>query len=384
MVSGKETTLLLGAVLPTAACLALLLVQWHSAGCRFAEHPAGSGLLTCTQHVRLLGDQRTALVRVRRKEGLLFRRREVDHWLLVDAGAANSRLPLGGYATALLRALQRALRPARRGEAPAQLDLVLLTSARATGALPALLQAYPNALVAAHADEAPYLVGNPPVPSANLTRRPLAVKFGLLPATQLGSGVPPDRFLPLLGEGGDVADAAAAAGGRLKQALSWLPRGTLSGAMLAGDAVAPARGWLGGIRGLAEGATPAAAATAAGARLQQRVAAKHLVGQPGYRWLLPSGGGNFSREQAGQLVQGWPDEVRQAGQPAAQVAEQAPPVEGGRAEPVDKEETTQAGGIADTAAVGLGLSPGVPPSTDAAGKLSSEGDGGVDRAAGEL
>ncbi len=77
MVSGKEKTLLLGAVLPTAACLALLLVQWHSAGCRFVEHTPGSSLLICTQHVRFVGDQRTVLVRVRSKEGILFRRREV-------------------------------------------------------------------------------------------------------------------------------------------------------------------------------------------------------------------------------------------------------------------------------------------------------------------
>lgn len=77
MVSGKEKTLLLGAVLPTVACLALLLVQWQSASCRFVEHSPGSSLLTCMQHVRFVGDQVTSLLRVRRKEGLLFRRREV-------------------------------------------------------------------------------------------------------------------------------------------------------------------------------------------------------------------------------------------------------------------------------------------------------------------
>lgn len=81
MVSGKERTLLLGAVLPTAACLALLLVQWHSSSCHLVEIGIGSGLLACTQHVRFVGDQRTALVRVRRKEGLLFKRREV-RWVL--------------------------------------------------------------------------------------------------------------------------------------------------------------------------------------------------------------------------------------------------------------------------------------------------------------
>ncbi len=45
--------------------------------------------------------------------------------MLVDAGPHDSRLPLGGYASALKRALGRALRRAQRGQASAHLDLIL-------------------------------------------------------------------------------------------------------------------------------------------------------------------------------------------------------------------------------------------------------------------
>lgn len=117
-----------------------------------------------------------------------------------------------------------------------------------------------------------------------------------------------------------------------------------SAAMLAGDSLAPAKGWLGGIRGLTEGTTPAGSASASGARLRQRVAAKHLVQQPGYSWLLPSGGGNFSREQAGQLVQGWPDEVPPEARSAAATSSHAQQADGGGAEAADYgEEGTQVG-----------------------------------------
>ncbi len=102
--------------------------------------------------------------------------------------------------------------------------------------------------------------------------------------------------------------------------------------MLAGDVVAPVKGWLGGMRGLTQGATPSTAATATEARLRQRAAAKHLVEQPGYRWLLPSGGGNFSREQAGRQVQEWPDEVAHRGEATTAAAGSASPAAGGRRE----------------------------------------------------
>lgn len=48
----------------------------------------------------------------------------------------------------------------------------------------------------------------------------------LLPELGPG-GVPPDRLLDLQSASGDLADAAAAAGGRAKKALRWLPRGLL-------------------------------------------------------------------------------------------------------------------------------------------------------------
>lgn len=111
--------------------------------------------------------------------------------------------------------------------------------------------------------------------------------------------------------------------------------------MLAGDALAPVQGWLGGAHGLAEGATPTTAATAAEARQRQRVAAKHLAEQPGYRWLLPSRGGNFSREQVAQLVQGWPDEAPQAAGAADAVASSASPATGSGAGAAAEEEGMQ-------------------------------------------
>lgn len=51
---------------------------------------------------------------------------QVDHWVLVDAGAPNSLL-LGRHASKLVGAVLRALAPARRraGEPPAQLDLII-------------------------------------------------------------------------------------------------------------------------------------------------------------------------------------------------------------------------------------------------------------------
>lgn len=45
-------------------------------------------------------------------------------------------------------------------------------------------------------------------------------------------GLPPEQLLELRGDAGDVADAAAAAGGRTKKELRWLPRGLLRFAKL--------------------------------------------------------------------------------------------------------------------------------------------------------
>lgn len=157
----------------------------------------------------------------------------------------------------------------------------------------------------------------------------------LLPELSPG-GVPPERLLCLRGASGDLADAAAAAGGCAKKALRWLPRGLLrfslvggptpgslallhmprcahagsvsptvqpggrpvagccrshsppsptplpgppgsptrSGTLLAGGAVAPKTGWLRRSEGLAVGraASPAAA-------MQQKAAVKRLIMQ---------------------------------------------------------------------------------------------------------
>jgi hypothetical protein len=48
----------------------------------------------------------------------------VDHWVLVDAGVPNTLL-FGAHGSSLSRAVQAKLRPTKRGEAPAQLDLII-------------------------------------------------------------------------------------------------------------------------------------------------------------------------------------------------------------------------------------------------------------------
>lgn len=179
----------------------LLFTQWRSTACSFKEAAPGSGLLVCRQH--LLGwELQTALVKVERREGWLWGRKQVgaigsvgwttdwqvasqpharshsvlapqnmvrcsrlrcalntctlhsphsitpqvDHWVLVDSGQADTLL-FGGHASSLVRAVVRALAPARRGAPPGRLDAIVLTHAHAVGALPKLLHAYPDALV---------------------------------------------------------------------------------------------------------------------------------------------------------------------------------------------------------------------------------------------
>lgn len=139
-----------------------------------------------------------------------------------------------------------------------------------------------------------------------------------------------------------------------------------SGAMLAGDAVAPTSSWLGGLGGGLQVEPHAAPAEAAA----QRAAAKRLImqaseplrecpcmpapsvpstsGPPllqgGFEWLLPMHGGNFSREQAQALVQSWPDEAPQP--EAGQAAEQQGGADGGDAGAamVGEEQVRAAGG----------------------------------------
>lgn len=72
--SDHAKTLLLGSVVPAAALALLLLAQWRSTSCAFLEQPPGSGLLTCTQAG---AGRRTALVRVTRRQGWLWSRRQV-------------------------------------------------------------------------------------------------------------------------------------------------------------------------------------------------------------------------------------------------------------------------------------------------------------------
>ena len=71
---------------------------------------------------------------------------QVDHWVLVDAGQADTVL-FGGHASSLVRAVKRALAPPRRGAPPGRLDAIVLTHAHAVGALPKLLQTYPDTVV---------------------------------------------------------------------------------------------------------------------------------------------------------------------------------------------------------------------------------------------
>ncbi|EFN58303.1 hypothetical protein CHLNCDRAFT_142301 [Chlorella variabilis] len=366
MVSTDRSKLVAVASLVPAVLLGLLLFwQWRSTACTFVE--AAPGLRLCHQH--LLGYQpETALIRVQSREGVWPWRRAVDHWVLVDAGVRDSLL-FGSHASSLLKAVRHALRPARPGEAPGQLDLILLTHAHAIGALPKLLQAYPDAKVAAHAEELPFLVGHPPQPLVdNKTQVLLSARAmiaaGLFPIAEQQQGVPAERAVALHGEGGDLADAAKAAGAAAKRALRWLPRGVLSGTLLAGDAVAPTKGWL----GWGDGLTVSPYASTTPAALQ--AAAKALIMQEGrsWSWLLPLHGGNFSRLRAQELVGSWPDEV-----PPVVDAPQAAADAGAGGPPPHAQERAASH---DTAAAGLGLSPGNGGGGGGSFSLDTDGGGG--------
>ncbi|PRW56718.1 hypothetical protein C2E21_4783 [Chlorella sorokiniana] len=393
MVSSDKLSKLvaLPTIIPALLLGLLLFTQWRSTACSFKEAPRGSGLLVCRQ--LLLGwELQTALVKVERREGWLWGRKQVDHWVLVDAGQADTLL-FGGHASSLVRAVKRALAPARRGAPPGRLDAIVLTHAHAVGALPKLLRAYPDAVVVAHADERGYLVGAPPEASVNGTATAtmrVAQVLGLLPS--LGpEGIPPDRVLALQVDGGDLADAASyeasPAAKQLRKRLGWLPRGLLrfcktgvhtpgsiavvhepSGTMLVGDAVAPAGSWWGGRPGL--GVEPYASTEAAGA---QKAAAKRLILQGGFSWLLPLHGGNFSLQRAQELVQAWPDEWPLHKEAAGEQGE-------GAAATQDEDSTEPSEGVADTAAAGLGLSPGGGAATGRqaveGGEAAGAGDGG--------
>lgn len=184
MVSSDKLSKLvaLPTAIPAVLVALLLLSQWRSTACSFQESAPGSGLLICRQH--LLGWQlQNALVKVERREGWLWGRKQVgfratrsssgphntplqgllsppaytsallptlpcqvDHWVLIDAGQADTLL-FGGHASSLVRAIKRALAPARRGAPPGRLDAIVLTHAHAVGALHKLLHAYPDAVV---------------------------------------------------------------------------------------------------------------------------------------------------------------------------------------------------------------------------------------------
>ncbi|PSC68128.1 pentapeptide repeat [Micractinium conductrix] len=337
----RKAALLGGAVVAACVALSLAFLGLRSRGaCSFAAGPPG--LFLCSP--RKPG--RAALVHVQRSEGWLWGRRQVDHWTLVLTRDA----PRAG---ALLRSLHSRLRRPKRGaaEAPPQLDLVVLTSVDAARALPALLKAFPGALVAAAAGMQPMLAA------------------GDVPQLPADASLPLHHFLPLAGERGDVAAAAAAAGGGMKRALKWLPRGTLSfvagavngsvallhnpsGVLLAGEAVAPARGRRLKVPSSHKGADVAG----------QQAAAKRLMGEEGYAYLLPSKGGNYSRQHAVELVQGWAEEGGKGADGGG----------GGGTFKVGGEEAVGAGDTADTAAAGLGLSP-----LKAAASGGPHGNGGI-------
>jgi len=148
--SDHAKTVLLASVVPAALLALALGFQWHRTSCSFREAPPGSGLYTCTQRHGV----QTELVRVQERRGWLWARRQVgarsaaarwvpvaaglqnftplpsppssppqvDHWVLVGAGAPNSLF--FSPASSLVRAVKRRLRPARGGQ-PGQLDLII-------------------------------------------------------------------------------------------------------------------------------------------------------------------------------------------------------------------------------------------------------------------
>ncbi|PSC69117.1 MBL fold metallo-hydrolase [Micractinium conductrix] len=100
-------------------------------------------------------------------------------WVLVDAGAPNSWSQ--SYATRLLAGLQAAIPP---GE---ELQAILLTSAHPdhTGALPLLLEFFPDAPLIVHAREAPFLRGKAEyVPPGSLLPRVMRA-VGVAPSMPL-------------------------------------------------------------------------------------------------------------------------------------------------------------------------------------------------------
>lgn len=161
-----------------------------------------------------------------------------------------------------------------------------------------------------------------------------------------------------------------------------------SGALLPGDAVVPAATGLFGGKGLSLGVQPhmlaadAAQAKAAAKRLVEQARGGGCCGpacvcslpplpapatsalpplrlrlQSGlpWEWLLPFHGGNFSRGQAEELVQGWAPPAREHDQhrPPAATDSHAAGAHGGAAAFLEAH---------DAAAAGLGLSPGEVPS----------------------
>jgi hypothetical protein len=107
--------------------------------------------------------------------------------------------------------------------------------------------------------------------------------------------------------------------------------------------------------------------------------------QEGYRWLLPLHGGNFSRERAQELVRYWPNETAATAPLPAQGHQPAPvgvaAAKSGRQGHGAKTAAPES--PHDTAAAGLGLSPGKPGKVgDTSRHVQSKGPTGGPAAAG--
>ncbi|CAK0787724.1 hypothetical protein CVIRNUC_010946 [Coccomyxa viridis] len=136
-------------------------------------------------------------------------------YILIDAGA-----PTSDAAEVLLKGLDDVMNGSK-------LQLIMLTHGHPdhSGALAALVKAYPGAQVVFHEEEAPYLLGHKSY--KNLPADSLAYKAFvrvLVSENNFTEAVPASKALLLRGKSGDVADVKGPAGNNAQ----WLPRqGTL-------------------------------------------------------------------------------------------------------------------------------------------------------------
>lgn len=122
MVSSDRSKVLAAAGLAPALFLGLMLLSqlWNS-HCSFRE--AAPNVFVCKQ--RLFSyELQNVLLRVPTRQGIWPLKRLVNRWVLVDAGAPNTWL-FGAHGRGLTKAVLAKLRPAKRGDASGQLDLII-------------------------------------------------------------------------------------------------------------------------------------------------------------------------------------------------------------------------------------------------------------------